>query len=161
MADLTIIMSSKKESASEKVKRLQKEMETIDNCWKRARADYLNLERRTHQTITENIELGQTTLVTQLLPVLDSLEKAQAYEDTPSGISSIYNQLHTILSNLGLEEIESQGKQFDPITMEAVAAGNTGDFTEKKTNATIVTEVVEKGYRLKGKVIRPAKVIVG
>lgn len=143
-----------------KINTLKEELSTITESWKRACADYANLEQRSAQTIQDRVNYTTANLIRQILPVLDSLEKALEQEKDGQGLQAIRQQLWDILQKVGVGEVAALGKKFDPTTMEAVITANNGNFTKKETNATIVIEVVEKGYKLGEKLIRPAKVVV-
>lgn len=126
--------------------------ETQDK-WKRALADYQNLEKRIATEKSRFIKLANATLITKLLIFLDNLERALAHHQD-QGIKLIIDQLKSILAEEGVKEITvSQGVQFDPQTMECVeqVAGPEGK----------VTKVSQSGYWLGDIVIRPACVEVG
>jgi len=124
----------------------------LTNNWKRALADYQNLQRRCEQEKAEFVLYAGSSLILKLLSSLDCLEKAQAHLKD-EGLDLAIGEFKNILSEEGLEEIGVQGKEFNPVEMEAVetAQGEKGK----------VVEVLSKGYKLKNKVIRPAKVKVG
>ncbi len=140
----------KKPIASEKVEKLQAQVEELTNHWKRALADYQNLERRLNQEKGDFVQYANSNLILKLLLVLDHLERAQAHvEDEGLGIA--IKEFQRVLAEEGLSEIEVMGREFNPQEMEAV-----GVVAGEKEN--LVAEVIAKGYRLKEKVIRPAKV---
>lgn len=132
--------------------KLQKQIDELNNNWKRALADYQNLERRARNEKEEFAKYAKSSLVTKLLPVVDSLEKAQVHlKDQALSIS--VKTLKSILGAEGLEEIDVLGKHFDPYSMQAI------DVVYGKDEGKVV-EVFQKGYRLFNKVIRPAQVKV-
>lgn len=128
--------------------------------WQRAQADFTNLKRRAEQERGEVAKFANATLMLNLLPVLDDLDRALAAVSTQlagltwvDGIKLIQRKLETILEAQGLSEIEAVGQDFDPNLHEAVmyADGDEGK----------VIEEVQKGYTLHDRVLRPAMVKVG
>lgn len=131
---------------------LRKKATELENKWKRALADYDNLRKRIERERGDLVKFSHAALVDKLLPVLDSLEKSsQHLED--KGLTLSLEQFQKVLVSEGLEEIEVQGKEFDPEEMDAV------EMVKGKKDKVI--EVVLKGYALHGRVLRPAKVKVG
>lgn len=141
-------MAAKKKNTQE----LEEKITELTNNWKRALADYQNLEKRYAKEKQEFLEFANSNLILKLLTALDNFEKVQGYLKD-DGLDLAIKELKKILIEEGLDEIEAQGKEFNPLEMEAIEAveGEEGK----------VVEVVTKGYRLKGKVLRPAKVKVG
>lgn len=135
-----------------KLKKLEEEAVELTNKWKRALADYQNLEKRIAQEKGEFAKFASATLLDKLLPILDSLEKCQAHLKD-KGLSLVLSQFKKVLESEGLEEIQAEGEEFDPQLMDAV------EMVKGKKNQ--VVEVVLKGYSLNGRVLRPAKVKVG
>lgn len=121
--------------------------------WKRALADYQNLVKRYEREKADFVAFANTNLILKLIAVLDHLLKAQAYLNDP-GLDLAIKQFTGVLTEEGLAEIEILGKEFNPEEMEAVVVAE-GEAGHK------VVEVISKGYKLKGKVIRIAKVKVG
>lgn len=131
---------------------LKKEIETLTNDWKRALADYQNLEKRYERERTDFVQFANSNLILRLVGVLNHLERAaEALKD--KGLDLIVAEFKRVLAGEGLEEINSQGAEFDPNLMEAV------EVVQGKEKGK-VAEVVNKGYLLKGKVLLPAKVKV-
>ncbi len=142
---------------------LQAEREKAESyyrSWQRTAADFANYKRRVEQERSEAQRLANAALVINLLPVFDDLERAVASVDSHlaglnwvQGIINIHQKFWRLLEAMGVQEIQAEGAQFDPASHEAVArqAGPEGR----------VLHVVQKGYTLGGKVIRPAMVIVG
>ena len=138
---------------------LQEQFEIVSGQYKRALADYQNLEKRVTEGRAEMASWAATNLIEKLLPSLDYLEQAlsgASDEEKKSGwfkgVEMAVRALTDSLRNEGLEQIGADG-QFDPSLHEAVDT-RVGD--EQK-----ILEVTRKGYRLNGKVLRPALVIVG
>lgn len=126
---------------------------------KRNMADFDNFKKR----ITKERDGMYSTIVSdfllEMLPILDNFEKAMNSDtkdiEYKSGIEMIYNQLYGTLKKAGLEEIETDGKEFDPTLHEAVMHVEDENYSEKQ-----IIEVFRKGYKLGDKVIRYAMVKV-
>ena len=128
--------------------------------WQRAEADFSNYKKRTEQEKGEIVNNANASLILNLLPVLDDLERAFASLSPKlvgltwvDGIRLIHRKLQAILEAQGLAEIKTLGQPFDPSVHDAVA------HHEGEEGAVI--EEVQKGYRLRGKMLRPAFVVVG
>jgi len=140
----------KKLTAEAKVEELKAQVEELTNHWKRALADYQNLEKRLAQEKADFVQYANTGLITKLLLVLDHLERAQGHLND-EGLKLALKEFRRVLAEEGLVEVEVIGKEFDPEAMEAV------EIIPGERNNEVVA-VLAKGYRLKDKVIRPAKV---
>jgi len=128
--------------------------------WQRAQADFINFKRRAEQERSELVRLANSTLILNLLPVLDDLERALdsvserlAGLTWVDGIVLIYRKLKAILEGHGLAEIKAVGEPFDPNLHEAVLYG--------EGEAGKVIEELQKGYTLYDRVLRPTMVKVG
>lgn len=128
------------------------ELLLMEAQWKRALADYQNLEKRTHNERLNYIRLANTALLAQLIPVADDLERAMNHLND-QGLRLVYNQFMTVLKNEGLTEIEALNQTYNPETMECI------DRVEGKKD--LVYRVDQKGYMMGEAVVRPAKVAVG
>jgi len=149
------------EKLKKEIEKLKKEKEEYLAGWKRERANHLNYIKEEKERMKEFLELANEGLVLKLLPVLDSFKRA---EDSISqdlkgnqiiqGFLQIKNQLKEILEKEGLEEIQTEiGEKFNPEIHEAV-----GTIGEKDLPEDVIAQVLEKGYKFKGRVIRPVKV---
>ncbi len=105
---------------------------------------------------------GKAELARELLPVIDNLERALQSGSDPSareglvrGVELVLEELRAKLGNAGVEAFDPTGEKFDPKLHEALSA-QPADGTE----SGVVLETVEKGYRLNGQVLRPARVVV-
>ena len=128
--------------------------------WQRCQADFVNYKQRTEQEKGEIIEFANSTLICNLLPIMDDLERAFASvpadleeSNWTEGIKLIYNKFKTTLEAQGLTEIEARGEPFDPSLHEAVM--------QQDGKEGMVIEELQKGYKFKEKVIRPSLVTVG
>ncbi len=136
----------------QKIQELEDKTTDLNNKYLRSLADYQNLEKQTQSWKEEFVKFANQDLIAQLLEILDNLEKAQEHiQDT--GLQLIIDKLKIILKNKGLEEIKAEGEEFDPNLFEALEV-IPGEEDNK------VLGIIQKGYRLNGRVIRPAKVKV-
>ena len=121
-------------------------------------AELENFKRRTENRYRDMIRAAPEPLVRDLLPVVDNLERALTHTEDAGGalaegIGHILSHLKSVLLNHGVEEVEAEGKKFDPNFHEALAQ-------MPGPEDGMVLSVHEKGYLYKGKLLRPAKVIV-
>ncbi len=128
--------------------------------WQRAAADYQNFKRRVEDERSETARLANVALIHNLLPLLDDLDRALKNVDGHlagltwvDGIRLIYRKFQALLEMSGVEEIDADGQTFDPAQHEAVSQAPGEDNR--------VISVVQKGYRVGDRVIRPAMVVVG
>lgn len=151
-----------KEELKTMIEKLECEKAELVNLSQRLQADFENFRRRTRGEKEELLKYGAEGLITKLLPVLDNFERgiaaAQDKEEAKGyleGVEMIFRQFMQVLENEGLEAIEAVGCSFDPNYHEAVMQVDSED-AEKNT----VLEELQKGYLLKGKLIRPSMVKV-
>jgi molecular chaperone GrpE len=137
----------------------KKQAEEYLNGWKRAKADYINLKKETE---TANAELAQFVAVgvlMKILPVYDGLKKAcitaPEGDKWAEGILNIKKQFEEVFKSFGIEEIKAVGEKFNPEFHEAVSR-------EKRegVESDVILEEVSSGYKMNGKTIIPAKVVV-
>ncbi len=128
---------------------------------RRVAAEFENYRKRVTRERQEVVERAAQRVVESVLPVLDSFDAAFTHEpQTPTeeklvaGMRSTYHQLVDVLRKEGLEPIDALGEPFDPEVHEAVASAAEGD------GSLVVSDELRKGYRLRGRVIRPALVAV-
>lgn len=131
---------------------LEERITDLENKWKRAVADYINLEKRIEKEKKIFVKFSNAQLLDKILPILDELEIcAKHLKD--KGLRMVLAKFWQALKSEGIEEIKAQGEEFNPETMDAV------EIVAGPKNK--VVEVVLKGYLLNDKVLRPAKVKVG
>ncbi len=127
--------------------------------WQRSRADFLNYKKQEMERIGGLVNYALTELILKILPVFDNLKqhiaKNSEGSDWAQGISQIEAQFGDFLKEQGIEEIKALGEEFNPDFHQAVEEVETKD---KKSGE--ILKVIQKGYKLKGRVIRPAKVKV-
>ena len=126
----------------------------------RKAADFENYKKRIERERSEVTRFAAAGLVDDLLPVLDNFEHALKADeadggDYRKGVEMIFRQLLDVLNRHGLEPIPSAGRQFDPEVHEAVYHEPVAGQEEG-----VVLEEIQRGYKLGGRVLRPAKVKV-
>lgn len=134
------------------IKKLQSEVEELTNKWKRALADYQNLEKRIKAEKYDFIKFAAKNFIEKLLSVVDDLEKAQTHLKD-EGLGLTLKKLAELLAQEGVERIGTVGKEFDILTMEAVSVVLGVEDNQ-------VLEELRAGYTMHGSVIRPAQVAV-
>lgn len=136
----------------------KEKIQALEHQLKRALADYANLQKRIENERERVVKLVGAAVITKLLPVLDTLESVKKIaseekcSDIRKGLELSLEQFKKILKEEGVEEIEPAG-DFDPRAHEAVEV-----VLGKKDNN--IVEIVEKGFRVGDKILRPAKVKV-
>ena len=140
------------------VESLKAALEEKDNRVKRLQADFENFRRRTSKEREELANVVTQDLLKSMLPILDNFDRAMAAEQKDNesfqkGVEMIYTQLHETLKNAGLELIDTAGQKFDPNFHQAVMRVENPDLEDD----TIAQEL-QKGYIVKGRVIRPSMV---
>ncbi|MDY6153400.1 MAG: nucleotide exchange factor GrpE [Terrisporobacter sp.] len=143
-----------------KMEELQKQIDEKDDKYKRLQAEYSNYMRRTQQE-KETIGLfANEKIIGELIPVLDSMERAidactDKEDNMYKGIELVHKQLIDCLQKFGVEEIVALNEEFDPNLHLAVMQESVEGVEPNK-----VVMVLQKGYKLKTKVIRPTMVKV-
>ena len=155
------------ELTPEQITELQTRAAKADENWERllrTTADFDNFKKRAAR---EKIEAGQYatfSLLAKVLPVLDNFEMALAAaqsakenknDSLQAGVLMIQQQLKSVLTETGLEEIDATGKLFDPNFHEAVSEQESADVAESH-----VLQQLRKGYKFKDRLLRPATVVV-
>jgi len=146
------------EGGSGEMGRLRAERDEYLDHLRRLQADFDNFRKRMMRDQTSHLERATSGLIEQLLPVLDAFELAMLNAGTDAerlrkGVELVYSELLGVLEKVGLERIEAKGKPFDPEEHEAV-------MSVEDDGEPGVRDVVRTGYRLKGRVLRPAMVKV-
>lgn len=131
---------------------LEQRIADLENKWKRALADYDNLQKRIQKEKEEFVKFSNAQLLDKLLTVLDDLERCEKHAKD-KGVSLVCERFREVFKGEGVQEIKALDQKFDPKTMDAV------EIAPGPRNK--VAGVVLKGYLLNGEVLRPAKVKVG
>lgn len=128
----------------------------------RTRADFENYRKRVAKETSDALVRGKAELARGLLPVIDNLERALTAGSDPAahgalveGVGLVLDELRGRLGDAGVESFDPTGERFDPQLHEALSTQPA-----EAAEAGIVLETLQKGYRLNGQVLRPAKVVV-
>lgn len=145
---------------AEKKTAQQEQEESQETKYLRLMADFQNYKRRSEKERAEIHAFANEKIVAQLLEVLDNFDRAMQQEagtqtQFRDGMSLILDQLKTVLSKAGVTEIDAEGAEFDPNFHHAIIMENHDSIKSGH-----VSMVLQKGYTLNGKVIRPAIVKV-
>ena len=143
----------------EKIGALEVEIAYLKNEYAKAYADTENMRKRLQADFDQRSKYHIQNFALEVLPVLDNCERALATETSDEayrkGVEMIYEQLKYALQKEGVEEIEALGEKFDPDWHQAVATTK-----EEDVESGIVLEVLQKGYKLKDRLLRAAMVRV-
>lgn len=139
---------------------LKKNVDVLKNEYARAYADTENMKRRLQSEFEQKNKYRIQDFAKEILPVIDNCERALAIEakdeadaNYRKGFEMVKNQLWNALQKEGVEEIEALGLPFDPNWHQAMMSEHQEDVEEG-----IVLEVLQKGYKLKDRILRPAMV---
>ena len=150
------------ETVEDEIARLKDEVEAEQNKYLRLLADFDNFKRRSQKDKEISTKFRSQSLLTDLLPVLDNFERALTVETKSDDTSSIMKGVEMVQKSLleavkreGLEEIPAVGEPFDPNYHQAVMQEK-----DEQAEPGIVLQELQKGYTLKGRVLRPAMVKV-
>lgn len=155
--------NSELDKAKEEIKTLQAQVAESKDRYVRLMAEFDNFRRRTAKEQLELIETANGKLLEKLSEVLDNFERAASpennkqkdYDAFAKGIQMIHDQFAKILKDAGLEQLDPVGEPFDPNYHEALMHQASDTIPESH-----VVQVFQKGYKLKNKLLKTAKVIV-
>jgi molecular chaperone GrpE len=124
----------------------------------RIQADFENYRKRAAREAAAAGERAKSGLVRELLPIVDNLERALASAEEgeqhlAEGVRLVHSELIAVLERNGIQQFDPSGEKFDPAEHEALSVRDEGEVG-------LVLDVVEKGYRANGAVLRPARVVV-
>ena len=153
----------KKAKPAAEGEQLQAERDDLLGRLQRVSADYLNYQKRQQRVIAEACDFATADLVRELLAVLDDMERAMAAAqanhdaDDPllAGMKLVYDKALQVLARHGLGQIDAVGEPFDPQRHEAMMQ-EPSDAHQEPT----VLRQLQRGYELKGRVLRPARVVI-
>ena len=121
----------------------------------RLTAEYANYRKRVDRDRITDREASFALVMSELLPILDNIERAEEHGELTGGFKAVADQLLAVTTKLGLVKFGSEKEAFDPQVHEALMHETSPDVTE-----TSVTKVLQPGYKFKERVIRPARVAV-
>ncbi len=149
-------LQKKYQKLEEELKKCEQEKKEYLDGWQRAKADFINYKNEEGKRLEDLGKFITTGLIHDILPVLDSFDLAFQYAMPPEmerGVLLIRSQFEDVLKKRGLEEIATvKGDQFNPEKHESI-----GEVTSDIPSG-MIAEVVQKGYILRGRTIRPARV---
>lgn len=155
-------LNNENTAESEKIADLEKQVSRLKDQYLRTAAEFENYKKRTETEKSEFFAYAGEKVISELLPVLDdfdrtmgSFEKSHDKDALKKGIDIIYDKFRAVLEKQGLKPMSSDGSKFDVNLHEAIMQ-QPDDSKEPET----VLNTVEKGYFLKDKVLRHAKVVV-
>ncbi len=124
----------------------------------RIQADFENYRKRAAREAAQAGERAKSGLIRELLPIVDNLERALASAEDgeqhlAEGVRLVHSELIAVLERNGIQPFDPVGDKFDPSEHEALSVRNDGE-------PGVVLEVVERGYRSNGTILRPARVVV-
>lgn len=148
----------------EKLKTAVEEKQTYLDGWQRDKAEFMNIRKRDEEAKQDFLKFAKLNVIEDILPVIDSFDMAMTNKESwesvsvewRAGMEGIYNQFIGILTKQGVTAFDAKGDVFDPNLHQSVSMVATEDTSQDHT----VAEVLQKGYMLNGKVIRPAMVQV-
>ena len=150
------------DNCDDKVKKLEAELEEWKNSYTRKLAEFQNFTKRKENEVAEMRKYASEGIIVKLLDNVDNLERAvdaskesQNFDSLIEGVNMILNNLKHLLAEEGVEEIEAAGKEYDPYEHKAMITENKEELDDN-----VVVQVFQKGYKMKGKVVRPAMVTV-
>lgn len=144
------------------VEQLRKENQSLRDQLLRSRADFDNFRKRVEKEKADHLKYALAHTVRELLPIVDNFERALSHDSSAAefhtGIEMIYKQMSDVLQKLGVREVDAENAMFDPTVHEAVMREERTDVPSHR-----VLQVLQKGYTLNDRLIRPAmvKVAVG
>jgi molecular chaperone GrpE len=146
------------EPAEDPLTKAERERDEYLELSQRARAELENYRKRAARDAAQAGERAKANLIRELLPVLDNLERAiasagEGEQHLADGVKMVHAQLVAALEREGIELFDPAGESFDPECHEALSTREEGE-------SGLVLDVVEKGYKLNGTVLRPARVVV-
>lgn len=157
-------LNSKIEVLQKELEETQNKLQEAQNYTLRLNADFVNMRKRKDKEMGELIKFANEDLIKQLLPVVDDFERSlEAMEKSDNlaaikeGIHGVNRHMNNILKRIGLEEVVAVGETFNSEIHEAI----TTIPAPEEDQVGKVIDQIEKGYKLKDKIIRFAKVIVG
>ena len=156
-------VENKEETCEEKIAKLELEVQEWKNSYTRKLAEFQNFTKRKETEVSEMKKYASEGIIVKLLDNIDNLERAENasaetknFDALVEGVNMILRNLKYMLSEEGVEEVEAgEGVQFNPYEHQAMMTEEKDDLDND-----VIVQVFQKGYKLKGRVIRPAMVTV-
>ena len=153
----------KEETPEEVIEKLEKDLEEWKSSYTRKLAEFQNFTKRKENEVAEMKKYASEGIITKLLDNIDNLERAESastetknFDALVEGVNMILRNLRNLLTEEGVEELEAaEGVKFNPYEHQAMMTENVENLDND-----VIVKVFQKGYKLKGKIIRPAMVTV-
>lgn len=129
--------------------------EILTEDLQRLQADYSNYRKRVDRDRSLSYELAVASVLNELLPILDDLDRARTHGELEGGFKSVADQIENAVTKIGLVKFGEAGTPFDPQIHEALM-----HLTSSEVSKVTATEILQKGYKYKERVLRPARVTV-
>ena len=155
------ILEEKEEvEAEDPLARAQRERDEYLDLARRTQADFENYRKRAAKEAAAAGERAKSGLVRELLPIVDNLERAlksadEGEQHLAEGVRLVHSELVAVLERNGVQQFDPAGERFDPTEHEALSVRD-----QDGAESGLVLDVVEKGYRTNGTILRPARVVV-
>lgn len=161
--DVNEASDNKEETCEEKIAKLELELQEWKNSYTRKLAEFQNFTKRKEAEVSEMKKYASEGIILKVLDNIDNLERAENasaetknFDALVEGVNMILRNLKYMLSEEGVEEIEAgEGVEFNPYEHQAMMTENKEELKDND-----IVQVFQKGYKLKGKIIRPAMVTV-
>ena len=150
--DENVDSTDSQENTQESVKSAE---EVLTEDLQRLQADYSNYRKRVDRDRAVAYELAVASVLNELLPILDDLDRARTHGELEGGFKSVADQIENAVAKIGLVKFGEAGTPFDPQIHEALMHLTSTEVTE-----VTATEILQKGYKYKERVLRPARVTV-
>ena len=121
----------------------------------RLQAEYSNYRKRVERDRELARDMAVAAVLFEMLPTLDDLDRAREHGELEGGFKAVAEQLEKLTAKLGLEKYGTAGESFDPQVHEALIHATSNEVTE-----ATATAILQPGYRLKDRILRPARVAV-
>jgi molecular chaperone GrpE len=129
--------------------------EVLTEDLQRLQADYSNYRKRVDRDRAVAHELAIASVLNELLPIIDDLDRARTHGELEGGFKSVADQIENAVAKIGLVKFGEAGTPFDPQIHEALM-----HLTSSEVSEVTATEILQKGYKYKERVLRPARVTV-
>jgi molecular chaperone GrpE len=129
--------------------------EVLTEDLQRLQADYSNYRKRVDRDRAVAHELAVASVLNELLPILDDLDRARTHGELEGGFKSVADQIENAVAKIGLVKFGEAGTPFDPQIHEALM-----HLTSSEVSEVTATEILQKGYKYKERVLRPGRVTV-
>ena len=128
---------------------------TLTSDLQRLQAEYANYKKRVERDRAVAHESAIGVVLTELLALLDDVDRAEAHGELSGGFKAVADQLNSITSRIGLEKYGTEGEVFDPQIHEALMHDESADVA-----VPTATKILQPGYKYKERILRPARVAV-